>query len=291
MPTVMRYPRSLIDYFTKTYSTPTNESSISSAPTNLQRFKDQQNTARIGPMPKGSTAWAEFAETLSRNPAFQALSMLNPSNEGSKAAPIVYHGTGAAPFSRFNWRRYRGSGEGHAAFGEGTNLTDDYPNVARDIFYSQAHKKTGGGGIIKVHLPDDLVSDEFLQWDKHYTDQPEKVRAAFEKISRKGSLFDQMSKRLGSSREIFRLRGEQLYRSLPVKTVSETLSDLGIRGLRYPNNFYPQNPIIPYNVPKNYNYTVWDDEIPKILDYFDTAAIKSTSGIPEHGLFSPGIFR
>lgn len=191
-----------------------------------------------GVIKRGIQAWRSKGAEGGEEAYRKVLEAAQPELETALKEIQAWHGS-PHNFEQFEMRPF--TGEGSQAFGHGIYVAE---NRATAEFYQRTASETGSGNLYKVKVKHS--ADEMLDWDKPLTEQPEKVKAAIEKLS--GPEIKQALKGLeeegpGARRPWLSLgqtevTGETFYRLLSEtlggdEAASKALAEAGIPGHRF----------------------------------------------------------
>jgi hypothetical protein len=173
---------------------------------------------------------------------------------------------------------------------------------------------TEKGGLIRATIPDEVINDNFLQWDKPLREQPKAVLEGLDQLPGwedsmnfgqdvqdmirwgkqgqpnyprpKTSLLDTFNRQYGDSSLV---KGSDIYRFMrpPLHSnASEALESVGILGHRFLKG--GQSRDLQDFSPGNFNYVSFSDTLPQIQDYLDWPTIRRMRA---QGQLQPSSFR
>ena len=190
------------------------------------------------------------------------------------AAPMMgaiktYHGSPRAePFSKFS-KEFMGSGEGAQAFSKGHYVAEQ-PKVAKNYYRP-------GGSLYEVSLEwpdaareaaDPMSREHFFQWDKPFRKQPENIQKALLDIIEENppeiQKYKEFLKRNWKIDEPNMVDFVKMYPNILIRDarLEPHLYKKGIPGVAFADQMTRIKPIDQ----RTYNYAVYGDEIPRIVN-------------------------
>ena len=197
------------------------------------------------------------------------------------AAPMMgaiktYHGSPRAePFSKFS-KEFMGSGEGAQAFSKGHYVAEQ-PKVAKNYYRP-------GGSLYEVSLEwpdaareaaDPMSREHFFQWDKPFRKQPENIQKALLDIIEENppeiQKYKEFLKRNWKIDEPNMVDFVKMYPNILIRDarLEPHLYKKGIPGVAFADQMTRIKPIDQ----RTYNYAVYGDEIPRIVNRNDPSLL------------------